>query len=188
MVESKLTHDQRMLALRMYGEGYRYADIQRQLKIDFGISLHHESIRSTCDAKINKPFIEKFRTAYLSRVSEVPIANKRVRIDDLEKVREKILRVIEKNPLQTQKQRNEFLAFSSRLVAVVQQAREETEKRPEIMNNFSLVNEFSSLSDDELRQTRDELLAKVQKSLQLGDKKEFPLLEEDRMDPLKDDV
>lgn len=187
MAESKLTHDQRMQVLRMYGEGYRYADIQRQLKIDFGISLHHESIRSTCDAKINQPFIERFRAAYLNKVSEVPIANKRVRIDDLEKVREKILRVIDKNPLETQKQRNEFLAFSSRLVAVVQQAREEIEKRPEIMNTFS-VNEFSDMSDEDLQKTREELLAKVRQSIQPGDKKEFPLLEEGRNDPLKDDV
>lgn len=108
-----------MLALRMYGAGYRYADIQRQLKIDFGILLHHESIRSTCDSKVNQPFIEKFRAVYLSRISEVPIANKRIRIDDLEEVRGRILKVIKKNPLETTKQRSEFLSLSGRLIAVL---------------------------------------------------------------------
>ncbi|MCB9758168.1 MAG: hypothetical protein H6753_07115 [Candidatus Omnitrophica bacterium] len=187
MAESKLTHDQRTMVLRMHAEGYRYADIQRQLKVDFDISLHHETIRSTCDAKINQPFIERFRTAYLNKISEVPIANKRVRIDDLEKVREKILRVIERNPLETRIQRNEFLAFSTRLVAVVQQAREEVEKRPDIMNNFS-VTEFSSMSDEDLKKAHDELLAKVRRSLQQEDKKQFPLLEDSRIDPMKDDI
>ncbi|MCB9756980.1 MAG: hypothetical protein H6753_00995 [Candidatus Omnitrophica bacterium] len=178
MAEPKLTHDQRMMALRMYGEGYRYSDIQRQLKVDFGISLHHESIRSTCDAKINKPFIDKFRAAYLSRISDVPIANKRIRIDDLEKVRGRILKAIEKNPLETQKQRNEFLAFSSRLVTVIQQAQSETERKPELMASFS-VNEFSTMSDEELRTAHAELLAKVRRSIQLDEKKAFPLLEVD---------
>lgn len=178
MADSKLTHDQRMLALRMYGEGYRFADIQRQLKIDFGISLHHESIRSTCDAKVNQPFIEKFRAAYLSRISEVPIANKRIRINDLEEVRDKILKVIKKNPLETTKQRTEFLALSGRLIAVLEQAREETEKKPELMPNFS-VNEFSTMSDEELRASHAELLAKVRRSILLEEKKAFPLLEVD---------
>lgn len=176
MAEPKLTHDQRMMALRMYGEGHRYADIQRQLKIDFGISLHHESIRSTCDSKVNQPFIEKFRAAYLSRISEVPISNKRIRIDDLEEVRGRILKVIKKNPLETTKQRSEFLALSGRLISVLQQAREETEKRPELMASFT-VDEFSTMSDEELMVKRSELLAKVKRSIQLDENKALPLLE-----------
>lgn len=182
MAEPKLTHDQRMVVLRMHGEGYRYADIQKQLKTDFGISLHHESIRSTCDSKVNQPFIEKFRAAYLTRIGEVPIANKRIRIDDLEKVRGKILKAIENNPLETSKQCSEFLAFSGRLVTVIQQAREETEKRPEFTASFS-TGEFSNMSDEELMKTPNELLLKVRKSIQLEEKQEFTLLGEDPVDP-----
>jgi len=136
MADSKLTHDQRTLVLRMHGEGYRYADIQRQLKMNFGISLHHESIRSTCVQKLISSLLR---------------------------------------------------GFVSLIWAVVQQAREETEKRPEIMNSFS-VNEFSHMSDEDLKGTHEELLAKVRRSLSIEEKKEFPLLEDGRNDLIEDDV
>ena len=159
-MHKKLSHDQRMFVLRMSGEGYRLADIQRELNSKYNISLHHESIKSTCEAKINQPFVQQFRESYLARVKEVPIANKRIRVDDLEKVRKKIIEQIEKNPMETAKQKSEFLLMTNRLERVIEQAREEMEKKPQLIASVA-VNEFTSLSDAELLRRKDSLIQKI---------------------------
>ena len=166
MAESKLTHDQRTHALRLYGEGYKYADIQRELRIQFGVFLHHESIRSTCQAKVNQPIVNRCREDYLRRIKDVPVANKRFRLDDLERERQKINRLLNENTGKTEEEEKRYLILLRALLEIIASARDEMEKRPQLLAGIGLSDEFRDRTDEELVAERDELLRHAQRLIQ----------------------
>jgi len=83
---SKLTeHEQRELVTRiaMY---YKPREIVDWVKKDLGKSLTPKAVYQYAKSEKWKPFIEKQRKLYTSQIMEHPLANKRKRVEELEKL------------------------------------------------------------------------------------------------------
>ena len=156
MPTKKLTNDQRMLALRLYAEGISAVKIVKELKENHGVSVQLNSIYGTCRAKIHQPRIKEFRDKYLAEVRSVPIANKRIRMDDLERERVRLIKLIEKNKRTTRSDITQYLQLVAELRRISDIAREEMEKKPHMFQN--VVIGMGDMSDEALHRRKKELL------------------------------
>lgn len=157
-IEAKLSDDQRVNVFRMYAEGVGPQEISKFIKENWGITYQPDSVSSVVKTERAKPYLKQFKEEYLNRVKEVPIANKRIRVDDLEKVRVKLMKLLNENTCETKAQREEFRFLCRTLNDTIINAREEMEKKPFI--NLGL-GDFSDKSDDELIAERNDILKKV---------------------------
>lgn len=166
--EPKLKDEHRMIACRMSGEGVSYRDILTFLKNEYKISMTRNGIISMLESKRSQPFVKRFREDYLRKIKDVPIANKRIRIDDLERIRKKIISQLDSNELNTRERREEFRHLVRTLNDVIINAREEMERKPQLIAGLGLIGEFSDKSDDELIARKDELVKCAHNSLAGG--------------------
>jgi len=157
----KLNQDQRITVLRMFGEGMDSGAIKREVGGRFGITISATAILQTCRAKKNQSFVNSFRETYLAKVRDVPIANKRIRMDDLEKERVRLNKMIESNPLKSKSEKLEYLRVASELRRMIDTAREEMEKKPHLIQQA--VMNFAELSDEQLHARKDELLREARR-------------------------
>lgn len=154
----KLTDEQRLICLRMYAEGETCGNISKYIKEEWNISYTATGISHLAHQKKYQTYLKKFKDDYLKRIKDVPIANKRVRVDDLEKVRIKVMKALEENFCETKGEREEFRHMVKTLNEVIANARAEMEKNPALIQNIGILGDFSDKSDDELIGEREELL------------------------------
>ena len=157
----KLDNDQLHLTLRMFAEGYSIPNIRKELSTKFNINISRQSILLKCEAKGNQQFIKDYRETYLAKVREVPIANKRIRIDDLEMVRTRLIKLLKENKCENKSQKAEYLTLSRELRALVESAREEMERKPHLISNTIL--NMNEVSDGQLHSRKEELVRKAQR-------------------------
>lgn len=168
----KLSDDQRMFVLRMYGEGHNPPDISREVKARFNVDIHRGSVEATCNATKNQPYVKHFRDSYLARVQEVPIANKRIRIDDYQKDMELLNKMIDKiksigMDKLTNKGREELSLLIHRKCVLKSEIREEMEKKPHLFQNFNL-GIVGEMNDETLHARKQELIAKFRGTVDRG--------------------
>src|SRR3990167_2723056 len=163
MAAEKLNNEQRMFALRMHAEGFSDGDIVRKIKELYNISMCWQSIQQTRNAIKYQPYVKHFRESYLERIKEVPIANKRIRLDKLQRECEKIERIIADNPTKTARQRGAYFASVYLLRKLLAEAREETEKNSHIFQNV-VVNGLENMSDDAIEQRKADLIRRIRTS------------------------
>ena len=155
----RLNDEQRMFVYRCIAEYLLPMDIQRMVKENYGVEVTTATIWAVSRAQKAKPHIEKFREEYMQKIKSVPIANKRIRLDDLEKTRVKLAEMIESNPLKTKSDKAEFLMCTRRLNETVCVAREEMERKPLMVQQLSF-SDYSSLTDEELQQRKRDIIEK----------------------------
>ncbi len=156
MIISKLNHDQRMFVLRMHAEGFDVPTIRKEIKEKFDIDMARSSLIGTCKAKKYKNIVEQFRNSYLAKVKEVPIANKRYRLEDSQLLREKILKEIDRVDTNTKGGKLLLIQLSGELRRVNAEAREEMEKKPQLVQQ-AIIN-MGEMSDDQLFEHKEQLI------------------------------
>lgn len=161
--DTKLDNDQRMFVLRMYAEGHSLSNIQGEIKSKYGIKMTVHGIKCTCEAMKHEPFVTNFREVYLANIRAVPIANKRIRIDDLEKIRIRLNTLILENKGKSKSDKAALLAEIRRLNETLAVAREEMEKKPQFIANVAIGN-LGGLSDEELHRKKQDLIGTIRKS------------------------
>lgn len=159
-MERKLNDEQRLLVFKMYAEGIGAPEMSKWIKENWDIVYQPDSIYSVVRTERAQPYLKKFKEQYLARVKEVPIANKRIRVDDLELIRLKTVKLLKENPCETKAQREEFRFMVRTLNDTISNAREEMEKKPFI--NLGL-GDFTDKTDDELIAERNELLKNAER-------------------------
>ena len=153
----KLDHDQRMFVLRMFAEGHPITAIRTEIKTRFSIGLAYPTIKQTCNAKKYQSIVEQFRNSYLAKVKEVPIANKRYRLEDAEMMRQKVLKQIDKLGTPDKKTDKLLLVtLMGELRRINAEAREEMEKKPQLVQQ-AVIN-MGEMSDEQLFKHRDSLI------------------------------
>lgn len=159
---SKLNQDQRMFQLRMFAEGYPIIKIRDEIKLKYNIDIRANAIYENCHAQKWQPYVNHFREEYLAKVKAVPIANKRIRIDDLEKDRLRLDRLINSCPEKTRADKNNLISLIGERRRLLVEAREEMEKKPHIFTNINALG-MGDMSDEGLHQRKQELIAKFRK-------------------------
>lgn len=155
--DSKVAEPKIMTVLKMHAEGWAPKDICVTTE------LSYPSVHGLITEPSNKAFIDDFRRGYMARVMDVPVANKRIRLDDLETARVRLLAELAKIP---QGEISKFSNVIRRLVEVLERAQNEMEQRPIYLAQIvSGYNSYGRLSDEELYEKREQLLRLAQRSL-----------------------
>jgi anaerobic glycerol-3-phosphate dehydrogenase len=161
MFARKLNPHQQLTVVRFHAENKPIADIVSYIREEWGIDYTAKSVvRLSGRNKFQKDY-KKFREDFLRKVKDVPIANKRVRIDDLEKVRLKTMEFIKLNDGSTKEKREEFRYLVRTLNDIIINAREEMEKKPFLI--AGILGEYSDKTDEELIAERDEILRQAER-------------------------
>jgi len=157
-----LTEEQRLMIYRLFAEFRRPSKVITILKETHGIDVTASMVRDMCRDVSAIPYIQRFRDEFLVRVKEVPVANKRVRVDALQTVLDELMEYMDGKvgPDGNGLDMNELLMIHRRINETLAQAREEIEGKPTIMQQFN-VTQFSNLSDDELQRRKEEIIAKA---------------------------
>lgn len=155
--EYKGGEEQALHVLKMFAEGFKIGEICESMQLSFAV------VNGICKEEGNKEFLDQYRKNYMARVMDVPIANKRIRVDDLEKTRKRLLSCLDKLQDTDIKENCNVIR---QLVAVLERAQNEMEQRPMLIAQIvSGYNDFGALNDDQLFEQREKLLALAQRSL-----------------------
>lgn len=154
----KLTEDQRLLCIKMHVEGIMDKDVVVYIKDTWNISYTIAGLHKLRESSKYDLAKKRYRERYLRSIQDVPISNKRVRIDTLEKVRIKLLKMLEENPCADKSERAEFCSQVKALNEVLVNARDEMEKKINLIPSVGIFGDFGEKTDDELISEREELL------------------------------
>lgn len=136
-------------------------DILKYFKETHNIKINQTLIQCYKNSEKWKPIIQKFRDDYLKRTEEVPLANKRKRLDELQRLFD---RAVDKK---------EFVEAKN----IIREFREEMEVKVGDVNfSFTQINhnEFHDMSDEDLASEKAktiEQLEKVRKMKMLSDQR-----------------
>ena len=149
------------ILLRMAGEGHSPTDIWRYFEAENIPHPTRQAIDQLTRSAVHQITIKDYKEAFMGRVMDIPIANKRVRIDDLEKVRTRLIRTMEnlinKEHRISDKKVSKYLSLAKRLKEIIDSARDEIEKKPLIQLNQTNITTLEELREHE-KSINDRLL------------------------------
>lgn len=163
----RISEESYLFILRCHAEFLKPEQIQNRLKEEYGAS--HPLVNSLILIKKAigdsgaRLVVANYRNAYLTRIRDVGISHKRVRLGDLEEVRGKIMEKVKGYTLETPDQVKEFALITKSLTDVVDKAREEVEGKSIVFNQLNVIGDFGDKSDGELANRRDELIRKAER-------------------------
>ena len=154
--EEKLDNQQRMFVLRMIAEGFSPTKIKGQIKENFGICYSISAVQRLAKAAKHQPHIKKFYEDFLARIKEIPISHKRIRLDDIERERKRLVDLIKKTPTNTKQEKQLYIQLTGELRKLIESARDEMENKPYLVQNTLI--DLSEKTDGELITRKQELI------------------------------
>ena len=170
----RLKDNEKMLVFRLWAEGWGAVDIVREVLDQYKIKTTRQTVCEICKKENNQIFIDEFRERYFASIKMVPIANKRIRLDALDRNRVLLLKMMDQlcrhrtGLPQTENTRAQVLMIMKRLNETVCVAREEIEGKSHIIQQINVGN-YSGLSDAELQRRKDDIIAKATGTYQARD-------------------
>ena len=160
-----LGRDVWLLMLKAYAEGNTLQAISDMIKRDYDFKSSTTAILKMTRAKMAQVYIKSFRDEYMAKVMDVPIANKRIRIDDHQKnldiLNEDIAKLRGKKK-KTAKEKMELIRLVALSTSLKAEVREEMEKRPQLFQNVNVS--MSGMSDEQLHRRKQELIGSVRRA------------------------
>lgn len=148
--KNKLTSHEQMEVVKLIGWFWKDTEIADFVYETFNKTVNPHNFKQYRDAQKWKPIIEKFRSEYMKTVTEVPLANKKKRLEILQKLFDKHY------------QNEEFKDARE----VVRECRYEMEEKPtDVSFHFTQVtnNEFKDLSDEEIAKRKLDAYDRLEK-------------------------
>lgn len=146
--------------LKLHGQGTKQIKIRELFKEEFNLDIAPILVKNICSHTDNQVYVERYREEYLSKVKSVPLANKRIRLDDLQEIRDALFSAVSTLDMQDSEQRKDILAIYGKLKDILSSAREEMEGKPWLIQQINIT-ELNHLSDDELHKRKEILIAKA---------------------------
>ena len=165
-VKRKLNTPQRIECVKMRAEFCTLSEIVEYLKETYKIEMTEHGVKAAVEAEKHKKVFKDFREKYYAGMKEVPIANKRIRLDNMDRAREKLMKLIEKNKCEDSSDKKELMYSISTLMDTLKRGQDEMEKKGTMIP--SQGDEYSDKSDDELIARGAELLKSAEKFVRGG--------------------
>jgi len=125
------------------------ADIKRYFDKELGVKVNAGAIASIRDSEKWGIVVKQLRKEWLSKVAEVPISNKRYRLEKYQKMLDKSL---DNDDIKT-------------ATSILRNAKDEVENKDlKQGNNFYSLTYFNDLSDNDLMKKREEILKRLKNS------------------------
>lgn len=157
--------------LRMFGEFNSFEQIKHHVIKTQGENAMLNDlgmIERLCRDPRHKFLVMRFRDQYLSHLKDVSLFHKRVRLDDLQYLRDRYLMQIKELDDHDVKHRSEFRFMASGLAQILSTVRDEVEGKGMQINvglGIFDMGDLDGKSDDELISRREELLKKAQRAI-----------------------
>lgn len=180
---------------KLHAEGKSAREIARALSSQSGVKYYHRNVLAIINNPANNELIQKHRNIYLSDPFVVDLSHKRVRLEDLNRERIRIIRTIEalcgNGDIIGEKKVFKYLSLVKRLIEIEIAGKDEIEKKPDMLNIFMPRTAYSDLTPEEL----SEELRKVDEEILQGKTAELKQLvpintserEKEDMGPQKDE-
>lgn len=152
-----LTEPQRLMIYRLWAEFKKPQRVIDEVKKLYNISLSSSVITDLCRDASAMVYINRFRDEYLLQVKSVPIANKKVRLEELQKNLDEANEMRDFLSTDAVEDRKELSMIQRRVNETVCVAREEVEGKPLIMQQFN-VSQYSGMTDVELNNRIEKLI------------------------------
>lgn len=157
---------------KMYAGGFSIHEILNELKPKY-TSLKYLTIYRIIKSADLQKTIEKYRQIYLKDPLTIALANKKVRLEDLNRERLRIMGSIEKqcdkDGLIPKKNWSRYTTLAKRLIEIEIAGRDEVEKKPDLFEAFSKLGPLADKSTPELRKYERELIIRLKTELKSGD-------------------
>lgn len=144
--------------------GFSLQKISDDLK-NRGIDVGKSGIHKFLTGESTRPIVSKLRQRFLSDPFAVKISHKRIRLEDLNRERERIIRTIDsltdKEGKILDKKISKYLGLTKRLVEIEIAGREEVERKPDMLAYFSRKGPFAEVDDADLRRKLGEIEEKL---------------------------
>ena len=160
LVTRELPIDDKMFILQLHGEGAAFERIRQEAEAKFEEKFTPSRVKVICLAPENQVFVERFRDKYLAEVKSVPIANKRIRLDDFQRMRNKLFDMADTVDVYAKDGKNEILKIFQRINDILSAVRDEMEGKPWLLQQINIT-ELSNLTDDELQKRKEVIIAKA---------------------------
>lgn len=159
----RLTRDERIKIYQWSGEGYSAREICKMFnkaRDPKTPSIRVPGVEKILALPEAHKFVSQFRLSFLKDIKQIPISEKKVRLDDLEKIRQRLMYIINSIRVdQSPKEVSKFLTVTKRVIEVIDLARNEMEQRPGLSIGINTGgDELSELTDEQLQQQRAEIL------------------------------
>lgn len=166
----RLTKDERLQIYQWIGEGYSTREICRMFnktRIPGTPLLRIPGVERIMNLPEAHRFVSQYRINFLKEVKQVPISEKRIRLDDLEKIRQKLSAILGNcHAHRSESELSKFMQVSKILLNVLDLARNEMEQRAGIFTPLGTIrdNELSEMTDEQLNEERKNLIARLQRT------------------------
>ena len=157
------TEIERLLIYRLWAEFKSPAVVQTKFNEEMKKEISVAVISNMCRRPEAMIYINKFRDEFLMKVKEVPIANKRVRMEELQKTIDENADLRIRVDLDKPDGRQELSMIQRRNNETLCVAREEIEGKALVMQQFNF-SQYSGMTDEELQKRKDELIEKAVKA------------------------
>ncbi len=167
----RVPEEECLYVLNLHAEFLKPEKIQESCSVKYGKSSFFNSvirINNLIKDSSSRLIVNTYRSAYLNKVKEIPIAHKKIRLDDLNELRENFLKKIRENKLETTAEAMEFRQLAKGLGEVLMAARDEVEGKSMTFNQLNVIGDFNDKTDAELSQRRDELIRQAERALNGG--------------------
>lgn len=166
----KMTKDERLQIYQWVGEGYTAREICRMFnktRLAGTPLLRIPGVERILNLPEAHRFVAQYRINFLKEVKQVPISEKKIRLDDLEKIRQKLSAILGNcHAHRSERELSKFMQVSKILLNVLDLARNEMEQRAGILSPVSMIkdDELSELTDEQLNEERKNLIARLQRT------------------------
>lgn len=171
-VAERLTRDERMMIYEWAGEGYTVREISSMFnRSRVSVSkIRIPGVQKILEAPEAQKFVSVFRLKYLKSLEKIPLANKAVRMDNLDKINQRLMHMAEfTKTYRNEKEASKFLNIVRRIIEIQDLARNEMEQRAGVSIGIGLgQGDLDDLSDEQLKSRRDEIIRRAAKAINQG--------------------
>lgn len=165
------------VVLKLFGEFTSFEGIKEYVgkqpfPISGGALDNIMMIRMLCESPASRYKIMYFRNRYLNRIKEIAITHKRVRVDDLQYLRDRFVSQIKMLDDSKMEDVKEFRYMAKGLSEILSQAQEEIEGKGININvgvGVFGMEDIDGKSDEELISRRQELIARASRAVGFTD-------------------
>ena len=154
-----------ILVLRAYAEGMPVSKIVDLIKERWNFKLTINMVNGIVGSKAAQVYIKGFHDEFMSKVLDVPIANKRVRIDNHQthfNILSKEINILSAIEGKNATDHAALVRLITQATTLQSEVREEMEKRPTVFNHVNVS--MNGMTDEQLYRRKQELIGSVRRA------------------------
>ena len=158
-----------MFIMRMYADFNSQKVIIAAVKETYNWDFSQPSLSGIVNGVQAQMWVKSFRDDFLSKLQEIPISNKKIRLMDYQEnldVLNAVIADLKGKADKTAEEKMEIVRFIGLSTALKAEVREEMEKRPQLFQNVNV--NMNGMSDEQLQRRKQELLSRIRRADERG--------------------